>query len=164
MGTPALYQLQQGNVWEWFWFSTCILSGSQLLQRVATWASWAWDFTWPWATSPDTCLRTHSCLFTSGFPAPPLQMWALQAMSQLLLKLLWEEKKKNRWLRAPSTHPQAKEDPGSKQDEVPNYWALDVFFGAVSSWRTLFIPILGLRSLWTMGKINLALKLITAHS
>lgn len=40
---------------------------------------WAWDFTWPWATSPNTCLRTHSCLI-HGFPASPLQMWALQAV------------------------------------------------------------------------------------
>jgi hypothetical protein len=43
-------------------------------------------------------------------------------------------------LRAPSTHPQVEEDPGSKQDEIPNYWALDIFGAAGSVELCSFQP------------------------
>lgn len=57
----------------------------------------AWDFTWPWATSTNTCLRTHSCL-TSRFLKPPPQMWVFQAVWCLLLKLPWQRARKRKEL------------------------------------------------------------------
>lgn len=159
-GTSARYQLQQGNIREWLWFLSCILSDSQLLQRGATWSGPGISL------GPEPPALTHAYGLTAACSVGSQHLHCRCGPCKLCdvcLTSFWERERKEGMASSSKCPP-----PGGrgsrKAGEASNYWTLEMLSRAAGCGIALLMPILSLHSLQTIGKISVAGKLITAHS